>query len=120
VFTANVFALMGLRQLYFLLGGLLDRLKYLNLGLAVVLGFIGVKLVMEALHANNVPFINGGQPFTGIPEIPILVSLGVIIGTLAIATVASLVSTANDKRRDRRSGQALTPKSTERKSSTQS
>jgi tellurite resistance protein TerC len=122
VFTANVFALMGLRQLYFLLGGLLDRLKYLNVGLAVVLGFIGVKLVMEALHANNVPFINGGQPIKSIPEIPILVSLAVIVGTLAIATVASLVSTAKDKRRDRRGGgPALTtqsPQSEQRSSQT--
>jgi len=108
VFTANVFALMGLRQLYFLLGGLLDRLKYLNVGLAVVLGFIGVKLVLEALHANNVPFINGGQPIESIPDIPILISLAVIVGTLAVATVASLISNANDKRRQRRSGQTLT------------
>ena len=82
VFTANVFALMGLRQLYFLLGGLLDRLKYLSVGLAIVLGFIGVKLVMEALHANNVPFINGGEPITSVPEIPIWLSLTVIVGTL--------------------------------------
>ena len=61
VFTANVFALMGLRQLYFLIGGLLERLVYLSLGLAVVLGFIGVKLVLEALHENELPFINGGE-----------------------------------------------------------
>ena len=60
VFTANVFALMGLRQLYFLLGGLLERLVYLNIGLAFVLAFIGVKLVLEALHTNTLPFINGG------------------------------------------------------------
>ena len=65
VFTANVFALMGLRQLYFLLGGLLDRLIYLSYGLAVVLGFIGVKLVLEALADNNLPFINGGEPSAG-------------------------------------------------------
>src|SRR6476619_4601792 len=75
VFTANVFALMGLRQLYFLLGGLLDRLRYLSIGLAVVLGFIGIKLVLEALHGNNVPFINGGEPLEWIPEIPIWLSL---------------------------------------------
>ena len=62
VFTANAFALMGLRQLYFLLGGLLTRLVYLSYGLAVILGFIGVKLVLEALHENNLPFLNGGQP----------------------------------------------------------
>ncbi len=61
VFTANVFALMGLRQLYFLIGGLLQRLVYLSIGLSIVLGFIGVKLVMEALHTNELPFINGGE-----------------------------------------------------------
>ncbi|MGH2603018.1 MAG: TerC family protein, partial [Dehalococcoidia bacterium] len=84
IFTANVFALMGLRQLYFLLGGLLDRLVYLSVGLAVVLGFIGVKLVLEALHENNVPFINGGQPVGWSPEVPIAVSLSVIVGTLVV------------------------------------
>jgi tellurite resistance protein TerC len=92
VFTANVFALMGLRQLYFLLGGLLDRLKYLSYGLAVVLGFIGVKLVLEALHSNNVPFINGGNPISWAPEIPILFSLAFIVVTLTVTTVASLIS----------------------------
>ncbi len=91
VFAANLFALMGLRQLYFLLGGLLDRLVYLPLGLAVVLGFIGVKLILEALHTNSLPFINGGEHIEWAPEIPTFVSLGVIIGTIAIATVASLL-----------------------------
>jgi tellurite resistance protein TerC len=98
VFTANVFALMGLRQLYFLLGGLLTRLVYLNVGLAVVLGFIGVKLVLEALADNNVPFINGGEHIGWAPHIPIWLSLLVIVGTLAIATVASLLKTARDRR----------------------
>jgi TerC family integral membrane protein len=102
VFTANVFALMGLRQLYFLLGGLLDRLKYLSYGLAVVLGFIGVKLVMEALHGNNVPFINGGEPITSVPEIPIQLSLTVIVVTLLLTTVVSLISSRNDRHRDAR------------------
>ena len=74
VFTANAFALMGLRQLYFLLGGLLSKLVYLSYGLAVILGFIGVKLVLEALHENNLPFINGGQPVP-VPTIGILLSL---------------------------------------------
>ena len=82
VFTANVFALMGLRQLYFLLGGLLDRLVYLNIGLAVVLGFIGVKLVLEALADNNLPFINGGEHVGWAPHVPIWLSLVVILGTL--------------------------------------
>ncbi len=101
VFTANVFALMGLRQLYFLLGGLLDRLTYLSVGLAVVLGFIGVKLVLEALHGNNVPFINGGQPMDGIPEIPIWLSLTVIVLTLTVTTIWSLLSTRRQRRLSR-------------------
>jgi tellurite resistance protein TerC len=100
VFTANVFALMGLRQLYFLLGGLLDRLVYLNIGLAVVLGFIGVKLVLEALAGNNLPFINGGEHVGWAPHIPIWLSLVVILGTLAIATAASLIKSGSDRRRE--------------------
>ena len=91
VFTANAFALMGLRQLFFLLGGLLDRLVYLSHGLAVVLGFIGVKLVLHALHTNTLPFVNGGQHVEWAPEVPIWLSLLVIIGVLAVTTVASLV-----------------------------
>ena len=92
VFTANVFALMGLRQLYFLLGDMLKRLVYLSQGLAFILGFIGVKLLLHALHENEVPFINGGEPVP-VPEIPTLASLGVIIVTLAITTAASLYKT---------------------------
>ena len=92
VFTANVFALMGLRQLYFLLGDLMKRLVYLSQGLAVVLAFIGVKLVLHALHENDVPFINGGE-HVGVPEIPTLLSLGVIIVTLTITAAASLYKT---------------------------
>jgi tellurite resistance protein TerC len=92
VFTANVFALMGLRQLYFLLGDLLKRLVYLSQGLAFILAFIGVKLVLHALHENEVPFINGGES-VHVPEIPTLLSLGVIIVTLVITTVASLYKT---------------------------
>jgi tellurite resistance protein TerC len=90
VFTANAFALLGLRQLYFLLGGLLNKLVYLSYGLAIILAFIGVKLVLEALHSNELPFINGGQPVP-VPEISIVMSLSVIIGVLAITTVASLI-----------------------------
>jgi len=93
VFTANVFALMGLRQLYFLLGGLLKRLVYLSLGLSVILAFIGVKLVLEAVHENSLPFINGGQPLHAVPSIPIWLSLTVILGVLVVATVASLLKT---------------------------
>jgi tellurite resistance protein TerC len=98
VFTANVFALMGLRQLYFLLGGLLDRLVYLSIGLSAVLAFIGVKLFLEALATNSVPFINGGEPLSWAPHVPIWLSLTVIIGTLAIATVASLIKSNRDTR----------------------
>src|SRR3954470_18305261 len=100
VFTANVFALMGLRQLYFLLGGLLERLVYLNIGLAVVLAFIGVKLFLEALHTNSLPFLNGGHGLHWAPEIPIWLSLLVIIGTLGAATVASLAKDSRDRRRE--------------------
>ncbi len=90
VFTANVFALMGLRQLYFLLGGLLGRLVYLSYGLAAVLGFIGVKLVLGALHGNDVSVINGGEPISWAPDIPIWLSLTVIVSVLGVATIASL------------------------------
>ncbi|WBB54114.1 TerC family protein [Verrucosispora sp. WMMD573] len=100
VFTANVFALMGLRQLYFLLGGLLDRLIYLSHGLAVVLGFIGVKLILEALAENNVGFINGGEHVGWAPHIPIWLSLLIILGTLAGATAASLIKSSRDRRRE--------------------
>ncbi|MDT0277826.1 TerC family protein [Blastococcus goldschmidtiae] len=93
VFTANVFALMGLRQLYFLLGGLLKRLVYLSLGLAVILAFIGVKLIMEAIHENQLPFAGEREPIESIPEIPIWLSLSIILGVLIIATVASLLKT---------------------------
>ena len=96
VFTANVFALMGLRQLYFLVGGLLNRLVYLSLGLAVVLGFIGFKLILEALHENSLPFLNGGEPLHSIPTVPIWLSLGFIVATLAVTTVASLVKARRD------------------------
>ena len=99
VFTANVFALMGLRQLYFLLGGLLDRLIYLSSGLAVVLGFIGVKLVLEALADNNVPFINNGEPVAWAPHVPIWLSLLVIVGSLGVAAVASLIKLSRDRKR---------------------
>ena len=93
VFTTNAFALLGLRQLYFLIGGLLERLVYLSHGLAIILAFIGVKLVLEALHVNELGFINGGEPVAWAPEIPIWLSLTVILGTLAVVTVASLVAT---------------------------
>ncbi len=87
---------MGLRQLYFLIGGLLKKLVYLSIGLAVLLGFIGVKLIMHALHENNLPFLNGGRPYDGIPDIPILVSLGAIVLILGVTTVLSLLKTRRD------------------------
>ena len=92
VLAANVFALMGLRQLYFLFGGLLERLVYLGRGLAVILVFIGVKLVVHALRENDVPFINGGER-VDVPEIPTLLSLAVIVVTLGITAAASLYRT---------------------------
>ena len=93
VFTANAFALMGLRQLYFLLGGVLERLVYLAQGLAFILAFIGVKLIFHALHVNELPFINGGEPLLWVPEIPTWLSLIVIAGAITVATVASLAKT---------------------------
>lgn len=93
VFTANAFALMGLMQLFFLLGGLLERLVFLGRGLAVVLGFIGSKLILDALHANSLPFVNGGTPVEWAPEIPISASLAVIAGVLVVTGVASLTFT---------------------------
>ncbi|QDQ97651.1 TerC family protein [Tomitella fengzijianii] len=90
VFTANALALMGLRQLFFLLDGLLDRLVYLSHGLSVILGFIAVKLVLHALHENTLPFINGGES-VHVPEISTGLSLAVIAATLVVATVASLI-----------------------------
>ncbi|MEU6772886.1 TerC/Alx family metal homeostasis membrane protein [Streptomyces sp. NPDC046759] len=83
VFTANAFALMGLRQLYFLIGGLLKKLVHLSYGLSIILGFIGVKLVLHALHESGVQ----------VPEISIPVSLGVICVVLAVTTVTSLTAT---------------------------
>jgi tellurite resistance protein TerC len=103
VLTANIFALMGLRQLYFLLGGLLDRLVYLSVGLAVILGFIGVKLILHALHENELPFINGGEHVTWAPDIPIWLSLSVIIGTLVVTAVASLWKSSRDTKSAARS-----------------
>jgi tellurite resistance protein TerC len=100
VFTANAFSLLGLRQLFFLIDGLLDRLVYLAYGLAVILGFIGAKLVIHALHTNELAFINGGEHVTLIPEIPTWLSLTVILGTLVVTTVASLARSRRDRERN--------------------
>jgi tellurite resistance protein TerC len=105
VFAANAFSLLGLRQLFFLIDGLLDRLVYLAYGLAVILGFIGAKLVIHALHTNELPFINGGEHVTLIPEIPTWLSLVVILATLAVTTVASLAR----NRRNRQESTGGTP-----------
>ena len=91
VFTATAFSLLGLRQLYFLIDGLLDRLIYLTYGLALILAFIGVKLILHALHENNVPFINDGE-HVNVFEISTGLSLSVILGVLVVTVVASLVS----------------------------
>jgi tellurite resistance protein TerC len=97
VFTANALALLGLRQLYFVIGGLLQRLVYLSIGLAVILAFIGLKLIFHAMHVNELSFINGGEHITWAPEISTWVSLGVIVGTISIAAVASLLKTRSDE-----------------------
>ncbi|WP_394281794.1 TerC family protein [Corynebacterium sp.] len=96
VFTTNAFSLMGLRQMYFLLDGLLDRLVYLPYGLALILGFIGVKLLLHALHENNLPFINGGENLN-VPEVPTTWSLVIIVGILVITVVASLIKDKRDE-----------------------
>ncbi|MEX6505671.1 TerC/Alx family metal homeostasis membrane protein [Jiella sp. M17.18] len=91
VFTANAFSLLGLLHLYFLLGGLLDRLVYLGFGLALILAFIGAKLILHALESNDLPFINGGHAVEGLPHISTGLSLGVIVAILAVTTIASLL-----------------------------
>jgi tellurite resistance protein TerC len=91
VFTATAFSLMGLRQLFFLIDELLDRLIYLSYGLAAILGFIGVKLILHALHENNLPFINDGE-HVNVVEISTGLSLSVILGVLAVTIVGSLLS----------------------------
>lgn len=97
VFACNVFALMGLRQLFFLVDALLGKLVYLGYGLGVILSFIGIKLILEALHANTLPFINGGRGIEWAPEISVSVSLGVIVVTLVVTLIASLVRSAMDE-----------------------
>jgi tellurite resistance protein TerC len=99
VFTANAFALLGLLQLYFLLGGLLDRLVYLGIGLSLILAFIGVKLIIHAMEANTLPFLNGGRPIEGLPHIETSFSLSVIVGILVVTTVLSLLKSRSDSRK---------------------
>ncbi|WP_299165166.1 TerC family protein [uncultured Arthrobacter sp.] len=97
VFTANLFALMGLRQLYFLLGGLMTRLVFLKHALSIILAFIGVKLILHAMHENELPFINGGQHIEWAPVIPTFASLGFIVATIVVAVIASLLSPAGKR-----------------------
>ena len=92
VFAANAFSLLGLRQLYFLIDGLLDRIVFLHYGLAAILGFIGFKLINHALHTNELPFINGGHEVATVPEPSIAFSLGFIVVTIVITVAASLVA----------------------------
>ena len=99
VFTANIFALMGLRQLYFLLGDLVEKLVYLKYGIAFILAFIGVKLFFHALHENELPFINNGEHVEWAPEISTWVSLGVIVAAMTVAVVASLIKMRIDARK---------------------
>ena len=97
VFTANVFALMGLRQLYFLLGHLVDKLAYLHLGIAFILTFIGVKLVLHALHENELFFINGGNAVAWAPDIGTWESLAVIVLAMGVAVLASVWRLRRDR-----------------------
>jgi len=96
VITANIFALMGLRQLYFLIGGLMTRLIYIGKGLSAILAFIGVKLVFHAFHAVDIHEIAGVH----IPDITITQSLSVIVACLFVATAASLISTRNSVKKE--------------------
>lgn len=101
IFAANAFSLLGLRQLFFLIDGLLERLVFLSYGLAAILALIGIKLIIHALHTNALAFINSGEPVTAIPEIPTTVSLVAIVGILAVTTVASLIASGRSKRESR-------------------
>ncbi|GAA3605903.1 TerC family protein [Kineosporia mesophila] len=98
VVTANAFALMGLRQLFFVVRDLLDRLRHLDTGLSIILAFIGVKLVMEAFHDNNLPFLNDGEPIHSVPVVPTWMSLGFIVAVLAVVTVTSTMANRRDAR----------------------
>lgn len=108
VFTTNALALLGLRQMYFLLDGLLDRLVYLPYGLGIILAFIGVKLVLHALHENGLPFINGGEPVSGAPEVETVTSLLVIVGVLVVTIIASVLKSRKDGEDGENAGAAET------------
>lgn len=99
VFAANVFALMGLRQLYFLLGNLMDKLEFLKYGIAFILAFIGFNLVSHAMHVNELPFINGGQHIDWAPDVPTSVSLMVIVAAISVSAVASIAAARRKQKR---------------------
>jgi tellurite resistance protein TerC len=92
VVCANAFALIGLRQLFFVVRGLLDRLEHLSKGLSLVLAFIGVKLVLEALHGNNLAFLNDGKPYSWAPEVPTWLSLVVVVGIILVTALTSMIA----------------------------
>lgn len=100
VFATDAFALLALVELYFLIGGLLKRFVYSSMGLALVSAFIGVKLILEAMHGNELPFINGGAPIAWAPAIPTWLSLVIILTILGVTTVASLMRTAREPSRE--------------------
>jgi tellurite resistance protein TerC len=110
VFMANAFALLGLRQLFFLLSGLMERLKYLGVGLSIILGWIGVKLVIHALHKNELAFINGGEPIKVVPEITTELSLGVIVSTLVLTTIISLIATGRETKSEKKTAKKKSSK----------
>jgi tellurite resistance protein TerC len=99
VFIANAFALLGLRRLYLLLSGLMQRLRYLGFGLSLILAWIGTKLVIHALHKNDVSFINGGEVIKVTPEISTGLSLIFILVTLVVITVWSLLATRSKEKK---------------------
>jgi tellurite resistance protein TerC len=99
VFTANLFALMGLRQLYFLLGGLLDRLEYLKYGISFILAFIGFKLITHAMHENDLPFVNGGEHIGWAPDIDSITSLVVIVLAICVSAVVSVIADSRQARK---------------------
>lgn len=117
VFAANAFALLGLRQLYFLVDGLLERLVYLHYGLAAILAFIGAKLVFHAMHENSLPFINGGQPIQWAPEIGIVPSLIFILVTIVLTVVASMLRSRSVARAERSASPALDARAAEESAS---
>jgi TerC family integral membrane protein len=109
VVTANAFALIGLRQLFFVVRGLLDTLEHLSRGLSLVLAFIGAKLVLEALHTNSLPFLNGGEHVEWAPEIPTSVSLGVVVGIILLTALTSMISSRRREAREAAADRAPRP-----------